>query len=83
MADQRTAEDLQEPMKPLEIYKYYLKNTNIAEPYEAEILWALRRGHSLASLLPRIAELIGKLTDDPVFSEECNKNLRADDESAG
>ena len=64
--------------KPLDIYKQYLKNTNIAEPYEAEILWALRKKEPLGDLFRKSAELVGRLLDDPEFSDLCQERFRQD-----
>ena len=65
-------------LKPLDIYKHYLKNTNIAESYEAEILWGLRKKELLEDLFKKSAELVGRLLDDPEFSDLCQERFRQD-----
>lgn len=76
MTDIANNQDL--PMKPLDIYKEYLKNSNTAEPYEASILWGLRRNESLDVLFGKSVELVGKILDDPEFSDLCQKGIHQD-----
>lgn len=65
-------------LKPLDIYKHYLKNTNIAESYEAEILWGLRKKEPLEDLFKKSSELVGRLLDDSEFISLCQKYNRQD-----
>ena len=67
--------ETQPSLQTLDIYKQYLKNTNMAEPYEAEILWGLRRNESLEVLFPKLIDLITRLFNDPLFGDECMKIL--------
>lgn len=62
-------------LKPLDIYKHYLKNTNIAESYEAEILWGLRRKEPLEDLFRKSSELVGRLLNDPEFISLCQSQI--------
>lgn len=63
---------------PLEIYRKYQRNTNLAEAGEAEILKGLKAGVPLEDLFLTATRIVSLLTDNPSFHQLCERALKGE-----
>lgn len=63
---------------PLEIYRKYQRNTNLAEAGEAEILKGLKAGVPLEDLFLVATKIVSLLTDNPNFHQLCERALKGE-----
>lgn len=63
---------------PLEIYRKYQRNTNLAEAGEAEILKGLKAGVPLEDLFLVATKIVSMLTDNPNFHQLCERALKGE-----
>lgn len=63
---------------PLEIYRKYQRNTNLAEAGEAEILKGLKAGVPVEDLFLVATKIVSMLTDNPNFHQLCERALKGE-----
>lgn len=63
---------------PLEIYRKYQRNTNLAEAGEAEILKGLKAGVPVEDLFLVATKIVSLLTDNPNFHQLCERALKGE-----
>ena len=63
---------------PLEIYRKYQRNTNLAEAGEAEILKGLKAGVPVEDLFLVATKIVSMLTDNPNFHQLCEHALKGE-----